>query len=261
MNGELPPHPAFGHLLPRRGEGTRLCHLSRVGEKGHDCVTSAASGIKDTIVSPLPRRGEETRLCHLSRSGRGRCGAAGEGSRRARVLCLATGRGPLIRPSATFSRVGEKGHGCVTSPASGRRDTIVSPLPRRGERTRLCHLSRVGEKGHDCVTSPVPGEVAAEQRVRVRGGREYCVWQRDAAPSSGLRPPSPAWGRRDTIVSPLPRRGERTRLCHLLERSANDVILEIVDRHAGVDHDFFGIDAAGARAEQEGGHVGGFLRS
>ncbi len=66
------------------------------------------------------------------------------GSRgRVRIERLAGGGAPLIRPSATFSRVGEKGHRAAT-------------------------FSRVGEKGQGCVTSPVPGEVAAQRRVRAR---------------------------------------------------------------------------------------------
>ncbi len=55
---------------------------------------------------------------------------------------------------------------------------------------------------------PPPGEVAAEQRVRV------ALWQ-PLPPSSGLRPPSPALGRRDVAWekghmrwSPLPPPGE-----------------------------------------------------
>ncbi len=64
---------------------------------------------------------------------------------------------PLIRPSATFSRVGEKGHVRVTFPALGRRDMFVSRLPRWGEGTCSCHVSRVGEKEHVRVTFPALG--------------------------------------------------------------------------------------------------------
>ncbi len=133
----VPPHPAFGHLLPRWGEGT--------------CG------------------------CHLSRSGRGRPGPAGgsragEGCARltaSLAACLAEWR-PLIRPSATSSRV--------------------------------------GEKGRAAVTSPVPGEVARVPRAgagRVRAARVWQhVWQQvwqSGARSSGLRPPAPTLGRRDVV--------------------------------------------------------------
>ena len=37
---------------------------------------------------------------------------------------------------------------------------------------------------------------------------------------------------------------------------ADQVAVEIVDRHAGVDHDSLGVDAAGTRAQQKGHHVG-----
>ncbi len=64
---------------------------------------------------------------------------------------------------------------------------LVSPLPWPGEVAR--------------------GTLAGPERVRV-GPRESAVRR---APSSGLRPPSPALGRRDMLVSPLPWPGEVAR--------------------------------------------------
>ncbi len=104
---------------------------------------------------------------------------------------MGTGR-PLIRPSATFSRVGEKGHDRVTSPAWGSRDTIVSPLPWPGEveRDPPAGLGRVRAEARATACSPSTAS---------------------PYPVSGLRPPSPASGRRDRIVSPLPWPGEVAR--------------------------------------------------
>ncbi len=89
--------------------------------------------------------------------------------------------GPLIRPAATFSR-------------EGRRDRIVSPLPRPGEvargplagpgRVRVepfparrgplirpsATFSRVGEKGHDRVTSPEAGRGRSGPACGTRAG-------------------------------------------------------------------------------------------
>ncbi len=106
------------------------------------------------------------------------------------------GGGPLIRPSATFSRVGEKGQDRVTSP--GESGHVTSPENRvtsRGESGR--HLSQ-----RSVSPLPRPGEVGRGPLAgtgRVRAER----LAGPAAPSSGLRPPSPALGRRDRIVSPL----------------------------------------------------------
>ncbi len=92
--------------------------FSRVGEKGHDLVTSPEAG----RGRPGPARGD--------RAGEGcaRGDRAGEGC--ATLLTRPRLRSPLIRPSATFSRVGEKGHELVTSPEAGRG----RPGPARGDR-------------------------------------------------------------------------------------------------------------------------------
>ncbi len=87
-----------------------------------------ALGRKDKIVSPLPRSGEVARVP-----------LAGAGRVRAARLRVAQGVCPLIRPSATFSRVGEKGHGSRV----GGEGTW---FPRCGEGTRSCHLSRGRER-------------------------------------------------------------------------------------------------------------------
>ncbi len=47
-------------------------------------------------------------------AGRGRSGPAGGTRAGEGWACLRCGEAPLIRPSATFSRVGEKGHDGVT---------------------------------------------------------------------------------------------------------------------------------------------------
>ncbi len=153
------PHPAFGHLLPHgekgqgsctgrrdrgraRGEGTGVAH----GERGQGSCTGRrdrghARGEGTGWVSPLPGPGE------VAAQQRVRVGSGCE-------VDFAVGR-PLIRPSATFSR-------------KGRRDRVRA----RGEGTGFVQ----GEKGQgsctgrgDRVVSPLPGpgEVAAQQRVRV----------------------------------------------------------------------------------------------
>ncbi len=106
----------------------------------------------------------------------------------------------------------------VTSPAPGRRARVVSPLPSPGEvaaqrRVRVGlrqtsaphpafgHLLPRGEKGQDGVTSAEPG-----RGRRAAAGEGWT--SSDNRPSSGLRPPSPAPGRRARVVSPLPSPGE-----------------------------------------------------
>ncbi len=167
-----PPHPAFGHLLPRWGEGTGVCHLARPGRgrcaaagegSRRGRVGSSACAPHPAFGHLLPRWGEGTGVCHLARPGRGRCAAAGEGSRRGRVGSSAA------PPHPAFGHL----------------------LPRWGEGTGVCHLSRPG-RGR-CAA-------AGEGSRRVRVGGSAC------APSSGLRPPSPALGRRDRSLSPLPSR-------------------------------------------------------
>ena len=39
----------------------------------------------------------------------------------------------------------------------------------------------------------------------------------------------------------------------------DQIAIEVVDRHSGVDHDLLGVDAAGTRAQQEGRDMGRFF--
>ncbi len=204
-----PPHPAFGHLLPRWGEGTGRCHLSRalgrrdrtlsplprVGGKEKEGFTSPvagrgrsdpargsragegerlagvaappssglrppspALGRRDRTLSPLPRVGGKEKegvtspVAGRGRSDPARGSRAGEGERLAGVAA------PLIRPSATFSRVGEKGQDVVTSPATGEK-------AQEG-----VTFSHVGEKRQDVVTSPVAGRGRSDPACGSRAG-------------------------------------------------------------------------------------------
>ena len=155
---------------------------------------SPASGRRDrigppTIRSPLPRPGE-----------------------------VATKRRVRVHPASDHAPhpacghllpAGEKGQD------SGLRRKSRSPLPRPGEvapkrRVRVptasdhaphpaCgHLLPVGEKGHDRAS----GKIAVTSPETGRGRHEVAGEGRTAAtpaPSSGLRPPSPALGRRDRM--------------------------------------------------------------
>ncbi len=90
--------------------------------------SSPALGRRDIVLSPLPRPGEVARVPRA-------------GAERVRVhACLEAAR-PLIRPSATFSRAGEKEHAIFS---------------RAGEKGHAV-FSRAGEKRHRVVTSPEAG--------------------------------------------------------------------------------------------------------
>ncbi len=106
-----PPHPAFGHLLPRWGEGTRSCHLfpgsCHLFPGSCHLFPDRVTSSQDRVTSSQDRHLPGIEIpARVPRAGAGRV----------RAEHLATGPGPLIRPSATFSRVGEKGHARVTSP-------------------------------------------------------------------------------------------------------------------------------------------------
>ena len=130
-----PPHPAFGHLLPRWGEGTAI--VSPLLGRRAPLPAMVSQRWREGTCDLLPRWGEGTcELSPLPRPGEvARVPLAGAG--RVRVERLAAAAGPLIRPSATFSRVGEKGQDvsrrCVTSPEAGRGRSGPACGSRAGE--------------------------------------------------------------------------------------------------------------------------------
>ncbi len=240
-----------GCLAAGRGPLIRpAATFSRVGEKGQSCVTSPEAGRgrpgpaggsragegrvvgcraagRGPLIRPaatFSRVGEKGQSCVTSpEAGRGRPGPAG-GSRagEGRVVgCRAAGRGPLIRPAATFSRVGEKGQGCVTSPEAGRGRPGPAGGSRAGEgwvvgclaagRGPLIRpaatFSRVGEKGQGCVTSPEagrgrPGPAGGSRAGEGRAGATRRVRRGDihVAPNGLARLQSPP-----RAVIPAPR--------------------------------------------------------
>ena len=104
------PHPAFGHLLPRAGEGS--CTSNEVREKGHA-----------QNITPLPMRagmGEGAR-----RAGEGPSDSEGGGHR-----CWRTGPHPALTRHL-LPRAGEGSSINPPSPAGGRRKMDGHPSARQ----------------------------------------------------------------------------------------------------------------------------------
>ncbi len=153
-SGLRPPSPARGEGMwcedevlspsPARGEGTwcedevlsplpmpgEVARIPRAGAERVRVASLAGSGAPSSgLRPPSPARGRRDVVRGRSvvtspDAGRGRSDPAG-GSRAGEGCESGRERCPLIRPSATFSRAGEKG---------------------RGARTKCCHLSRCRER-------------------------------------------------------------------------------------------------------------------